>query len=89
MRRYGSYKLMNMIFGILPFFAAVCMTQMREDSNQAHLWLTIVCPMIILHNRMSQLIVISDAPWVWECCCNANYVQCVRIQVQDIRILTP
>ncbi|KJA19134.1 hypothetical protein HYPSUDRAFT_56817 [Hypholoma sublateritium FD-334 SS-4] len=42
MRRYGRYKLMNMIFGILPFFAAVCMTQMREDSSQAHLWLTIM-----------------------------------------------
>ena len=33
---------MNMVFGILPFLAAVLMTQMREDSNQAHLWLTIV-----------------------------------------------
>ncbi|KAF8959682.1 vacuolar amino acid permease [Flammula alnicola] len=42
MRRYGRYKTMNMIFGILPFCAAVLMTQMKEDSNQAHLWLTIM-----------------------------------------------
>ncbi|KAF8891097.1 hypothetical protein CPB84DRAFT_1784408 [Gymnopilus junonius] len=42
MKRYAHYKAMNMIFGILPFFAAVLMTQMREDSNQAHLWLTIM-----------------------------------------------
>ncbi|PPR05173.1 hypothetical protein CVT26_012259 [Gymnopilus dilepis] len=42
MKRYARYKTMNMVFGILPFLAAVLMTQMREDSNQAHLWLTIM-----------------------------------------------
>ncbi|KAF5318050.1 hypothetical protein D9619_012125 [Psilocybe cf. subviscida] len=42
MRRYGRYKTMNMIFGILPFCAAVLMTQMKETSNKAHLWLTIM-----------------------------------------------
>ena len=31
-----------MIFGILPFFAAILMTQMKEDSHPAHLWLSIV-----------------------------------------------
>ena len=34
--------MLNMIFGILPFFAAVLMTQMKEDSHPAHLWLSIV-----------------------------------------------
>ncbi|KAF9481317.1 vacuolar amino acid permease [Pholiota conissans] len=42
MRRYGRYKTMNMIFGAFPFFAAMLMMQMRESSNQAHLWLTIM-----------------------------------------------
>jgi hypothetical protein len=34
--------MLNMIFGILPFFAAILMTQMKEDSHPAHLWLSIV-----------------------------------------------
>ena len=34
--------MLNMIFGILPFFAAVLMTQMTEDSHPAHLWMSIV-----------------------------------------------
>ncbi|CAA7260995.1 unnamed protein product [Cyclocybe aegerita] len=42
MKRYGCYKSLNMIFGILPFCAAVLMTQMKETSNSAHLWLTIM-----------------------------------------------
>lgn len=43
MRRYGRYKTLNMIFGILPFCAAILMTQMKETSNPAHLWMSIVC----------------------------------------------
>jgi len=42
MHRTGKYKMLNMIFGILPFFAAVLMTQMKEDSHPAHLWLSIM-----------------------------------------------
>ena len=42
MHRTGEYKMINMIFGILPFFAAILMTQMKEDSYPAHLWLSIV-----------------------------------------------
>jgi len=42
MKRYGRYKTMNMVFGILPFCAAILMTQMKETSSPAHLWLTIV-----------------------------------------------
>jgi hypothetical protein len=42
MHRTGGYKMLNMIFGILPFFAAILMTQMKEDSHPAHLWLSIV-----------------------------------------------
>ena len=42
MHRTGEYKMLNMIFGILPFFAAILMTQMKEDSHPAHLWLSIV-----------------------------------------------
>ena len=42
MHRTGEYKMLNMIFGILPFFAAILMTQMKEDLHPAHLWLSIV-----------------------------------------------
>ena len=42
MHRTGEYKMLNMIFGILPFFAAILMTQMKEDSHPALLWLSIV-----------------------------------------------
>ncbi|KAF8801910.1 MFS general substrate transporter [Phlegmacium glaucopus] len=42
MHRTGEYKMLNMIFGILPFFAAILMTQMKEDSHPAHLWLSIM-----------------------------------------------
>ncbi|KAJ3502815.1 hypothetical protein NLJ89_g8716 [Agrocybe chaxingu] len=42
MKRYGCYKSLNMIFGILPFCAAVLMTKMKETSNSAYLWLTIM-----------------------------------------------
>lgn len=42
MRRTGRYKAMSMTFGCLPFLAAILMTQMREDSSPAHLWLSII-----------------------------------------------
>jgi len=42
MKRYGRYKTMNMVFGILPLCSAILMTQMKETSSPAHLWLTIV-----------------------------------------------
>ncbi|KIJ98026.1 hypothetical protein K443DRAFT_104663 [Laccaria amethystina LaAM-08-1] len=42
MRRTGRYKAMSMTFGCLPFLAAILMTQMREDSSSAHLWLSII-----------------------------------------------
>lgn len=42
MRRTGKYKILNMIFGAFPLVAAVLLRQMREDSSQAHLWLSIV-----------------------------------------------
>ncbi|KAF8162685.1 major facilitator superfamily domain-containing protein [Crassisporium funariophilum] len=42
MRRTGQYKTINMIFGALPFFAAILMTQMKEDSHPALLWLSIM-----------------------------------------------
>ncbi|KDR82118.1 hypothetical protein GALMADRAFT_222000 [Galerina marginata CBS 339.88] len=42
MKRHARYKTMSTVFGILPFFAAVLMTQMKEDSSPAHLWLTIM-----------------------------------------------
>ncbi|KAF4615064.1 hypothetical protein D9613_003476 [Agrocybe pediades] len=42
MKRYGRYKTMNMVFGILPFCAALLMTQMKKDSNPVILWFTIM-----------------------------------------------
>ncbi|KAH9483462.1 Multidrug resistance protein fnx1 [Psilocybe cubensis] len=42
MRRHAKYKTMNVVFGILPFISAVLMTQMKGNSNAAHLWLTIM-----------------------------------------------
>ncbi|KAG7087122.1 hypothetical protein E1B28_013103 [Marasmius oreades] len=42
MMKQGRYKMINLIFGILPFFATILLTQLKEDSNQAHLWLNIM-----------------------------------------------
>uniref|UniRef100_A0A0W0GDB7 Putative vacuolar amino acid permease n=1 Tax=Moniliophthora roreri TaxID=221103 RepID=A0A0W0GDB7_MONRR len=42
MKKTGHYKMINLTFGILPFCAAVLLTQMKENSNQAHLWLSIM-----------------------------------------------
>lgn len=42
MRRTGKYKTLNLVFGSLPFLSALLLTQMREDSSQAHLWLSIM-----------------------------------------------
>lgn len=55
MKRYGKYKTMNMVFGILPFFAAILMTQMKETSHPALLWLSIVgvmlCDIIFIYHK--------------------------------------
>jgi len=55
MKRYGKYKTMNMVFGILPFFAAILMTQMKETSHPALLWLSIVgvifCDAIFIYHK--------------------------------------
>lgn len=42
MRKNGNYKTLNMIFGCLPFFAAILLATMKEDSHWAHLWLSIM-----------------------------------------------
>ncbi|KAA1475860.1 MFS general substrate transporter [Dentipellis sp. KUC8613] len=42
MHRTGKYKLINLIFGFFPFIAAVLITQMRETSPPAQLWLSII-----------------------------------------------
>ncbi|PPQ73575.1 hypothetical protein CVT24_007461 [Panaeolus cyanescens] len=42
MRRSGSYKSLNMLFGILPFCATLLMMNMREESHPALLWFTIM-----------------------------------------------
>ncbi|KAG6818450.1 hypothetical protein H0H93_004859, partial [Arthromyces matolae] len=41
MRRTGQYKLLNLVFGILPLIGAILIRQMREDSSPAHLWFSI------------------------------------------------
>uniref|UniRef100_A0A8H7XZF8 Major facilitator superfamily (MFS) profile domain-containing protein n=1 Tax=Psilocybe cubensis TaxID=181762 RepID=A0A8H7XZF8_PSICU len=42
MRRHARYKTLNAVFGILPFIAALLMTQMRVTSHWVHLWCTIM-----------------------------------------------
>ncbi|KAG6868424.1 hypothetical protein C0993_003101 [Termitomyces sp. T159_Od127] len=42
MRRTGQYKLLNLIFGVLPLVGAILIREMREDSSQTYQWLSIV-----------------------------------------------
>ncbi|KZT11174.1 vacuolar amino acid permease [Laetiporus sulphureus 93-53] len=42
MHRTGKYKLLNLIFGLFPFTAAILLSLMREDSPPAQLWLSII-----------------------------------------------
>lgn len=44
MRRTGQYKILNLVFGVLPLVGAILIRQMREDSAQAYLWLSIARP---------------------------------------------
>ncbi|TFK65321.1 vacuolar amino acid permease [Pluteus cervinus] len=41
-RRTGRYKTMNMIFGCLPFLAALMLTRLREDSGPILKWFCIM-----------------------------------------------
>ncbi|KAH0584632.1 hypothetical protein H2248_010164 [Termitomyces sp. 'cryptogamus'] len=41
-RTTGQYKLLNLVFGILPLVGTMLIREMREDSGQAYLWLSIV-----------------------------------------------
>ena len=77
MHRTGDYKMLNMIFGILPFFAAILMTRMTEDSHPAHLWLSIVkstVPSFIVLMSAHQTLD-ADATWFWQRGCSADDVQ--------------
>lgn len=75
MQRTGGYKMLNMIFGILPFFAAVLMTQMKENSYPAHLWLSIVnyFPHAWIVYRLPSFD--ADATRFWKCSRSTNDVQ--------------
>jgi hypothetical protein len=42
MHRTGKYKLLNLIFGLFPFVAAILIRMMHEDSGPIQLWLSIV-----------------------------------------------
>ncbi|KLO19602.1 MFS general substrate transporter [Schizopora paradoxa] len=42
MHRTGKYKMINLIFGIFPFVAAVSITLLREDSNWFQMWFSII-----------------------------------------------
>ncbi|KAI5899095.1 MFS general substrate transporter [Schizophyllum commune H4-8] len=42
MHRSGRYKALNLTFGILPLVSTVLIYLIREDSNDAHLWLSII-----------------------------------------------
>lgn len=68
--------MLNMIFGILPFCAAILMTQMKEDSHPAHLWLSIVKHFYFFFFTLV-LRPDVDATWFWKCSCSANHVQLV------------
>lgn len=72
MRRTGRYKLLNLVFGCLPFCAALLLTRLREDSGPAHTWLTIVC-LAIRHDDISDNRL--DASWIWQCSRFADDVQ--------------
>ena len=66
--------MLNMIFGILPFFAAILMTQMKEDSHPAHLWLSIVKHFSLSLMFFLVLTLDADATWVWKRNCSTNDV---------------
>jgi hypothetical protein len=60
--------MLNMIFGILPFFAAILMTQMKEDSHPARLWLSIVKHFYSFEsNDLGAQPLTPDATWFWKC----------------------
>ncbi|TDL18944.1 MFS general substrate transporter [Rickenella mellea] len=42
MHRTGKYKLINLIFGIFPFTAAILISQLREDSGPIQMWFSII-----------------------------------------------
>ena len=42
MHTTGRYKIINLIFGVFPFIAAVLIYRMREDSKGVQSWLSIV-----------------------------------------------
>lgn len=42
MRKTGKYKMINVVFGILPTAAAVMIATLREDSDVFRKWLSIV-----------------------------------------------
>ena len=42
MKRYGAYKLLNMVFGCLPFIAAATMATMNQHSGVFKQWIAIV-----------------------------------------------
>ena len=46
MHRTGKYKLLNLVFGLFPFIAAILLSLMREDSHPIVLWLSIVSWMV-------------------------------------------
>lgn len=42
LHRTGRYKMINVIFGILPTAAAIMIAMLKEDSSEAAKWLSIV-----------------------------------------------
>ncbi|KAI0738091.1 major facilitator superfamily domain-containing protein [Daedaleopsis nitida] len=42
MHRTGTYRRLNLIFGLFPFVAAILLSMMREDSHPVTLWLSII-----------------------------------------------
>ena len=43
MHRTGSYKTINLTFGICPFIGALLVMQIKEDSGWWQKWFSIVC----------------------------------------------
>lgn len=77
MRKTGKYKDLNMIFGAFPLVAAVLLRQMREDSNQAHLWLSIVGSrgLSVFTGLQTSFLLRLDTLGPRECRCASNHVQ--------------
>ena len=53
MHRSGRYKALNLTLGIFPLVSTVLIYLIREDSSDAHLWLSIVSSSLLNCARLT------------------------------------